>query len=1769
MSKNQAIVPTEELKKRNNTGFAYTDREIDQVNIARNNRDGYRYAKVDSVLLLENDNDGETETGLLLRQNGDLLKDDNQRTIIELPACAIDQGSPIIPRLQEQLLNLDTYKIFNHGEEENFKKIKILFPYKLSVWHWNVGEIIVEEDGNNLNLTCSTYDSYGQKRPIEDQIYREIEGVFIDKFFNKVIKKTEVEKVKIPTVQTNIACGLYAAIALHNLKTSSNPQNVYKGVFNTTARKSEPQLRNEDSELITNHNPTALETFCRKINEANFVDPKKYTEATERIPSQKNSELDDTSQPLTQNLSDEFLSALYCFSDVVSGVAKNSKQSVKDALSDKNNKSEGEQSIFKAFEQVKKLITTLIEDEEEKNSYIELLKSSFEEIVNQIDQKKAEQEQLKTALEESLKQSSQSPTNPVTTTNQPQNKIEALLYILANSVIEARNAPECKLSSKNCLTEFGQKNLGEFLGYIRDLKIKDDAGNEAFSQKKLEEFATKLALDNKTLASPQFFHTFLLEFHKQRALAESKTNQNPKTFKEGNVLGNHQAFGEDVTGKTNKGGIDFNYSETIGRRWEQEDSFIIGEGKNNWSSAEAPHLMEKVFNELGENIRKYCSQEKLKDGSTALLTHYSTDRKLTIANLGDSRAVLFIKKKDGSIDWIRLTNDQEPDDILEEARIVKNGGRVFKLGTNDVHRVNANLSVARSFGDLGLEGGENDNNGEFNCNGKKLISFKPDIYQYDINKILAEQGEGAEVFLLNSCDGLYDHGRGNETTYAEALKNWFNNKDDVQKNWGHNIAEYLRDYALALGSRDNVTVCFSNITNAPSKSVFNGVFDGHGGKIVSSIAAKVLKEQLLEPDSIIHSPMEKQELAEINLNDRDIIDSTYPYEKEDNLYPKAEPVRVANSLEKRPIPAPPSPVNNSQQLSSYLNQAKKPSAIKYTLDENSRTLTINSIDRFSPNGVALGKEDFLNLFDTEFEPIIEFYKNHGNVVLDNINKKTIEAWGKDRDYILGQLGRIKPDSRLTTDFLPKEKNFENLKNSLEEIEKAKSSDFNNYLKEIAELKTDSRGLITQKSFLKYARKNKDLKNLDTNDVDGNFWYAGTSIDLIRKAYVLDAGFKENQAKSRFEKDGNLVFLQNEIASTGLLDLKELFKQIRKDLRSNKKAQIFLPVNFYNGHWTTLEIEIEKDQNGSFSINCNHYNSMGSGYSQHLDDQIKQQVKETFENAPQNLKIRKTKQQKDGSSCGPISCWCVGERVNGRKAESQDSFESGALDLRLNQIKLIYNQIDAPSAFKTYICYEKPRVLTKRQTSNSNQSVAKSSSTNTKETKITNNISEPQKTCEEILIKLNSVTENEFGFFHSCVRDIFGGELQKIKNHDDNQFAKTNEELFKNAKKQAESFVSSDAQVSKVLTEALNLFQQNKYDEAINFLTEKFKESSKKFEEERQINEKELEAAIAESIEIELQSQIAERQEEEQRQIVLEKAKQKQIAKEKEDKKLEEFQVLLKDAQNIAPSTKSPSYRKSDTIHFDLGDFFREKTAATKTIKFKIDYDAAGKKTAVEEERRNTNESQTTQEYTTKTKALGSERTTTFQSENEGTELDESTKKQKLKEVEVTGPTFKYQEAKPKTVKTPSNSDVEIKICTDSPNKTFPIITPEVLSLNNKTQIVDSAGASHESFKKSYYSKFGGSKFSEKNAGGDKIFGNADLFMSSFRNCVFENVDFSKVKNFDTIGFYGCKFGENCVFPSGFTKEHLENKNLCPTSSPRQPTAALLSATKVEAKGKNR
>ncbi len=97
----------------------------------------------------------------------------------------------------------------------------------------------------------------------------------------------------------------------------------------------------------------------------------------------------------------------------------------------------------------------------------------------------------------------------------------------------------------------------------------------------------------------------------------------------------------------------------------------------------------------------------------------------------------------------------------------------------------------------------------------------------------------------------------------------------------------------------------------------------------------------------------------------------------------------------------------------------------------------------------------------------------------------------------------------------------------------------------------------------------------------------------------------------------------------------------------------------------------------------------------------------------------------------------------------------------------------------------------------------------------------------------------------------------------------------------------------------------------------------------------------------------------------------------------------------------------------------------------------------------------------------------------------------------------------------------------------PVITSDVFSLQYQEKTKS----------KYWYAEFGGMVFQEQS--GSKIFNNADLLMASFRNCHFENVDFSKVDNFETIKFNSlCSF-KGCVFPKGFEAPETPSESTKP------------------------
>jgi hypothetical protein len=115
-----------------------------------------------------------------------------------------------------------------------------------------------------------------------------------------------------------------------------------------------------------------------------------------------------------------------------------------------------------------------------------------------------------------------------------------------------------------------------------------------------------------------------------------------------------------------------------------------------------------------QNGRLVCNlpDHAIHAGATAIVA-VIVGKTLTVANAGDSRAVLC---RDG--DAFPLSFDHKPQSEIERGRIQKAGGFV-----NQVGRVNGNLNLSRSIGDLKYKQVEGISKAE------QMITAEPDILQ--------------------------------------------------------------------------------------------------------------------------------------------------------------------------------------------------------------------------------------------------------------------------------------------------------------------------------------------------------------------------------------------------------------------------------------------------------------------------------------------------------------------------------------------------------------------------------------------------------------------------------------------------------------------------------------------------------------------------------------------------------------------------------------------------------------------------------------------------------------------------------------------------------------------------------------------------------------------------------------------------------------------------------------------------------------------------------
>ncbi len=282
----------------NSRDYAYTAEDINIVNDARNRECGYSrrnfigrnasgqpYQAETSIL--EGELPPSTFSSIMGGRRRGILKDGEGRIVLQLPAVH-GEGYPIGSNLKQEFHYLENLQ--KKGQE--IYPLKILFPYKTDELLWNVGEIILSKEDDKVKIEGKAYNVFEGTGKLSVGIKEDILGFFL-KYYEDEINlgsKSYIfdldQEFTISTFRpTKTACGVYAAIALHNLKTKS-ADRIWDGVAGIT----EDSLRNADNVLVEMYCVDKAGSFCTSRNVHNSLSVSTFTAAAESKPEAKFSE---------------------------------------------------------------------------------------------------------------------------------------------------------------------------------------------------------------------------------------------------------------------------------------------------------------------------------------------------------------------------------------------------------------------------------------------------------------------------------------------------------------------------------------------------------------------------------------------------------------------------------------------------------------------------------------------------------------------------------------------------------------------------------------------------------------------------------------------------------------------------------------------------------------------------------------------------------------------------------------------------------------------------------------------------------------------------------------------------------------------------------------------------------------------------------------------------------------------------------------------------------------------------------------------------------------------------------------------------------------------------------------------------------------------------------------------------------------------------------------------------------------------------------------
>ncbi len=261
--------------------------------------------------------------------------------------------------------------------------------------------------------------------------------------------------------------------------------------------------------------------------------------------------------------------------------------------------------------------------------------------------------------------------------------------------------------------------------------------------------------------------------------------------------------------------------EVRGQRPYQEDAVLVDRSNAELLAKLHPEERKKVQMEAIASL-----QETVKDsgfvGSTVNLTTAWTEEqkdgsknlRISNGNIGDSTAFVIILDKDGNVTQATLVNKLHNSDNPEEKERVENEKGFFMHG-RVIAQGGGGVAVTRDIGGIEAKG----------------LSRDPEITE---ETILIPPG--GRAFVVAACDGLTE--RNLDEAKIGALV-------AAKANAGASpsaIAQDLMNEAYQQGSADNISVMVAEV----DRPITLGIFDGHGGDIVSKKIAREMPQVLMK-----------------------------------------------------------------------------------------------------------------------------------------------------------------------------------------------------------------------------------------------------------------------------------------------------------------------------------------------------------------------------------------------------------------------------------------------------------------------------------------------------------------------------------------------------------------------------------------------------------------------------------------------------------------------------------------------------------------------------------------------------------------------------------------------------------------------------------------------------------------------------------------------------------------------------------------------------------